>query len=801
MDLLRGLRATSFLELRAAWRSLAASKAVTITAAGMLALGIGLNTAVSAVAYSVLLRPLPYRDVSRLVVIAPRDMRGSEDGSFSLAESRLWRERLRTVDGAAAWASEEFTVRGAGDPVTLRGALVDGPFFATLGSRAVAGQPIDGDASAVVVGPGIVQRLGGPDAVGQFLRMGQGTYRVSATMPPAFAFPSDRTAFWLPVEGIPGIEVFGRRDNRRFVLVARMRPGVSVADVETDAKNILGELDSQFADPGRGRAAVVRRLDERLFAPVRPALRVFVAGGLILLIIACANAATLLVGRAVARDREIAVRLALGASQWRLLRGFLVESAMLAALGAAAGIGLALVVVRSFAASPMPFVPRAAEAHIEWPVLLWSIATAGLATLVCGVLPALQAIRRDRASAFRRTGVAGTRSARRLRGALVIVQMTLATVLLVSAALLIRTVAGLARTDTGIEPTHALAVKLMLTESMRFDAEARGPLLGALLERVRRLPGVSSAGAGSNLPPRESQLMLGIRLVGGGMPDVRLMASLVSVTPGYLEALGARVIAGRGLTDRDLSGSARVAVISASTARAIFAGRDAVGQELPFTIPGTKIRPRVLGVVGDVRYEGLETASTAAIYVPWTDLPTGVTYLIARTDGDPASLGASLAGALREVDPGLPIPAAQPLSAEIAAALAERHMRAVLGGGFAAAALLVALAGLSGTLARLVVERRREIAIRAALGATPQRATRLVIVEGAALAGAGLAVGLGASAAAGRGLSQLLYGVTPYDPSTYAAIAAGLFVVALAACYAPARRAAHIEPLELLRAE
>jgi putative ABC transport system permease protein len=380
-------------------------------------------------------------------------------------------------------------------------------------------------------------------------------------------------------------------------------------------------------------------------------------------------------------------------------------------------------------------------------------------------------------------------------------QVTLATVLLVSAGLLIRTVAHLAHTETGIEPRHALAMRLMLTETTRFDADARGPLVRAMLDRVRALPGVTSAGIGSNLPPGRSQIQLGVSLVDRNKPVVNLMASLASVTAGYLDAIGARTVAGRRFEDGDLTRGDHVAILSATAARVLFPDRDPMGVQLPFALPGTKIKSRVIGIVGDVRYEGLETSNVAAIYVPWSDLPVGMTYLVVRTDRDPLATAPAIVRTLRTLDPGLPVPSPHPLTAEIADLLAQRRMRAILGGGFAAAALLVALVGLAGMLARLVAERRREIAIRAALGATPRDATRLVVRDGVVLATMGVIVGLAGSFAAARGLSQLLYGVTAYDGITYLVVASGLLILAVFACYVPARRAAQVEPLELLRAE
>jgi putative ABC transport system permease protein len=375
--------------------------------------------------------------------------------------------------------------------------------------------------------------------------------------------------------------------------------------------------------------------------------------------------------------------------------------------------------------------------------------------------------------------------------------------LLTSGALLVRTIVGLLNSNVGIQPGGAMVSQLMLTETTRFDAAGRAPLLNEILRRIRALPGVRAAGAGSSLPPDNAYLEMRVRLVNGTRDESHSL-SLASVTPGYLEALGARLIAGRGFEDGDSHRDRPVAVLSESAARALMDGRDAIGRELPMPLIG-RLRdgPRaiVVGVVSDIKYLGLEEAAGPAIYVMWSGLPTGQAFLAVRTSGNALAVAPAVRAILRDLDPGMPLQPARTLDEVLQRSVADRRLRALLGGSIACLAFAVALVGLAGGLARVVSERRYELAIRAALGATPERAVRMVMTEGAVLGGAGLALGIAAALAVGRALGSMLHGVTPYDPVTLAGVAVFVSLTTLAACYIPARRAARVSPLELLRGE
>jgi predicted permease len=574
-----------------------------------------------------------------------------------------------------------------------------------------------------------------------------------------------------------------------------MADGVSIAQVRADAERVVHETDAEFGHTGERRRANVVPLQDRLLASSRAPLDVFVAGGLLVLFIACANVATLLVGRAVARDREFAVRIALGAGRGRLLRGFIAESAMIAGVGAAGGMWLAEVAVAGVRSELAALLPHAADLGVGVPVAFWSVGVAMTVAIVCGAAPATT-VWRGRVQPLRGLTVAGSRGARRLRGVLVVVQVALALALVIGASLLGRTFLQLTRTDLGIDPAGSVAVRLMFTASTRFDAASRAPLIEELLRRIRGLPNIRAAGMGGGLPPSYSIMMVGLSSDRGGP---MFMMNLMPTTPGYLEAIGARLQRGRMLTAADLGSDRHAVVLSTSTARRFFADRDPIGEPMPFAIPGSQLKPIVVGIVEDVKFGGLDRAKSALMFVPWTDFPSGTMYVAAKGRGDPTALAASVGRVIRDLDPGLPVPDVKPLTSTIADTLVERRLRALVAIGFAVVAVAVALLGLAGALTRAVVERRRELGIRIALGSTPRRTTWLVLREAALLIAAGLAAGLPIAALAARALSHMLYGIKPTDAVTLVLTPTSLALAALMASYVPAHRASEIDPMALLR--
>jgi putative ABC transport system permease protein len=789
-------------DIRFAWRGLRAAPGPVLAAVLVLALGAGLNTAVLAVAYGVLIRPLPYPEPSEIVLI-PVGGREDPDGGIPLSAFNDWQARLRAVDPVAAYATTDYTLRGVGEPRVVHAAMVTERFFDVLRAAPTRGRSLDARDPGIVLSERLLRQLETTNEpiVGRVVTLADRAFHVAGVMPGSVAFPSDRVDLWVIAHQAPTIELFGDRDERRFRMVARAANGIGVEQARADVLRVLAAL---AAERPEGRlTASADALQARIVAPVRPVLVIFAVGAALVLLVACANAGSLLLARAATRERDIAVRLALGAARVRVLRAVLAEAVLIALAGAALGAILAYGAVRVFTQLAAALLPRLAEVAVDGPVLLASLAVAALVALLCGTAPALHALRIDVASAFRRAGVQGSSRVRRVTAALVVAQIAASVVLLVGAGLLARTVMGLLRVNLGIESQYVLTTTLMLTDAVGFNAEARQPFVSDLMRELGRLPGVRDAGLGSSFPPDSSILEVEFS-VGPSRAEARSTGrlGLAAVTPGYFGALGIPLSAGRLLDDADGGRGAAVAVISRSAARAIFGTADPVGRLLPAGLPGVRTeRAAVVGVVGDVTYGGLHAPAGGTIYVPWDDLPVGAMHLVLGTEREPRLLAPALRSAIHRVDPAQPVGGIRPLDDVVAGSVALRRLQAVLAASFAGLALVLALVGLAAALTRTVTERRRELAIRTALGSTPIRTVRHVVASGATLAALGIAVGLGTASLAGGGLTGLLYGLGPRDPGTFLATAGLVGVTALVACYLPARRAAGVNPAELLRGE
>ncbi len=784
---------SGFYDVRTALKSLRASWGTTLAAVVTLAFGTGANTAVLAVAYGVLLRPLPFAQPDRLVRIAV---------AVRLQDVPEWQRRARTFTTMAAYTVDQVTVRGIGEPQSARVALVEGALFDVLGTAPAVGRaPGENTDESVVVSDRYARRVGSvaADLLGRALFVGARAYHVAAVMPPAFAFPDEDVLLWLPARSIEGVALFGQDDTRTYSFVARLRPGVTLAAARQDAERVLAEVDPAHA---QRLAGLVEPLATATAGDAQPVLVLFVAAASLLLLVACANVGTLLLGRSVARRRDLAVRLAIGASPARLLRTALAESFIIATAGSALGALAAQVGVGTFVRLAGTSLPRTIAIAIDLPVLAAVAGIALVVTALCGAAPALAAAHTDLAPAFHQGSVARGRG-RGLQAALVVAQVAAAVVLLVGASLFGRTVVGLLSRGAGIESDHALAMSVMMTESARFNASSRVVFVDDVLRRVRALAGVEAAGFGAGLPPSHA-LVMSIRIMNDKGRDDTYLANLIPVTPGYFQALGIRLLRGRWFNEADDQGSEPVAVLSERAARELTFEADSLGRQLSFAVPtstGRRVKPRVIGIASDVRYSGLDATVAGNVYVRWHQLPVGTLYLAVRVAGDPAAMIPVVARAIHEVDPTVPLLDARTLDAEMNRAIAGRELRLWLVTAFAIVALAVVLVGLFAVLGRSVTERRRELAVRAALGATLRDAMALVVRAGARLTLLGLIVGFGTALAAGHWLASLLYGVSPYDPPAYAVVAVVVVCGAAVACYLPARRAARLNPVELMRAE
>ena len=788
-------------DARYAARSVMRQPGTTALAVGILALGLGVNTAVLAVAWGVLWRPLPYPDADRLVTVAQVNQENGSESAVRLDRIDEWNRRLGTMRVAGHNARER-VVRGAGPPRVMEVANVTGDFFEVVGmpaSQGVAPRFAAGDSRAVI-SASLARTLDdetGGSALGRTVTIGEGRYDVTAVMPAAFGFPSADVDVWL---GEPTVAPAGWG---RYQLVGRLRDGPTLAQARDDATRVARETLDYRPDL---YSAAVRPVDETLRGDLRPVLRVSIAAALLVLVVACANAATLLIGRSVVRTREFAIRIALGSGLTRLVRAALVEGLAMAAGGLVLGLAAAWAGLRLFAATAAGVMPRVDAVALDPPIVLAGLVLTLLAGAACGGASAAGSVRGDGAVLRGGTAATGSRTTRRLRAGLAAAQIALSIVLLTGAGLLVRTVDRLLDEDAGFEPRQALTARLMLADRPLIESDDHNAFVETLLERVRGFPGVQAAGVGSLLPPDDEPISVQFAYEDdrGESSRREIVLSFGAVTRGYFAALGARLRGGRRFDAADDFAEVGPVMLSETAARFVYPDEDAVGRPMYYNnLDALAIARRapIVAVVDDMKYQGLAAPRAGSIYVPWSRAPTGVSYLVVRTAGDPMALAPAVRDLILTLNPTLPIPDIRTLEDHVAGSIADRRLRVLPAAGFAALALAVAMVGLFGALARAVAERRHELAIRSAVGASPGRLVRLVLRSALAVTGAGLAAGLLAAAATGRGLASLLYGVGPYDPVTFAAAAAAVVLAALAASAIPARRAARLDPMVVLRAD
>jgi putative ABC transport system permease protein len=779
------------IELRLAARRLVRDPWAAITALVTVALGAGVAVAVFAAGYGLLVRPLSYDSDGRLRLL---DTRARQDAV------ERWRSELRSSERLTSYASEGLVITGLGDARRIRGAYVDDWFFDTLTVRPVAGRLLSrGAGSEAVISERLARAaaLSPGAAIGTGITAGGAALTIVGVLPETFAFPAASTDVWIPAHVAKPVPLGRLADARQFRLAALIRPGVSDASASAELEAVRRTLDPQ-AKPRESRELAVQSAHLLVTRDVRSTIVVLAAAAALLWIVTCANLATILIGRAIARRRELAVLHALGAGAWRRLASILSEATLIAAAGTLLGLGLAAASLRTATAWAHELIVRPGEIRMDAAPLAFAAAAAIALTILATAL-AVPALQRS-AGHLQSQHTSATPRDRRTRAALLVSQVALVVVLISGGALLVRTVAGLLRTDLGLDPRNTIVSDLVLTPTTAYQASTRWPTLQELLDRIRAVPGVRSAGAGSSLPPSQEQLEITTNFQGpNGEVSHRLSAAIV--TPGYLEAIGARLLDGRPFAGSDLAGSPTV-VLSESAARAAFGSVAATGRELPFNLPGVndQRRARVVGVVGDIRYSGLEALADAAIYVPWHLAPMGQGFLAIETHGrDAAPTLAAVRAMIRELDPALPHTPMRQFDEIVAQSIGVRRIAAQLAAMLALLAFGIALVGLAGNVLRSVAERRRELAIRAALGAAPSGLVRHVASEVVLLSAVGLVVGIAAALAAGGMLRSLIAGVRPYDAATLGGVATLVLAASLLTSCIPASRAARINPAEVLK--
>jgi putative ABC transport system permease protein len=806
---------TLLQDIRYAARRLAHSPGFTALAVVVLALGIGGTATAFGVVDAVLLRPLAYPDAGALVrVFSTRG--GDSRWTASPPDFRDWQSRNRSFIHLAATNSGSFALTGEGAAEQLPGAQATGDLFTVLGVAPLLGRtltPADdafGGLDVAVLGFGLWRdRFGGdPKVLGRQIRLDGRSYTVIGVMPAGFDYP-DGAELWLPLR-FSAADLVTQRGAHYLDVVGRLRPGVAVAAADRDIGTVAGQLAQTYPHSNAAWGATATSLRDAMVGDVRtPLLIVLVAVGLVLLI-ACTNVAGLLIVRGLSREREVAIRTALGAHRGRLIRGLLTESAVLAVLGGVGGTLLALWGTATIAHVSGANIPLLDETRLGGGVFGFIGLVTGLTVLIFGILPAWQTAGAAGLGERLRAGSRGTTGARiRTRNILVMTQTALAVLLLVGAGLLVRSFARLRAVDPGFDPRHVLSFGVSLPDGAYPRPGQSALFYRQLAERLQGLPGVRSAGAVFGLPLTGFGYSISASAIDGRtLPDEEQEAKSVQirvVTPGYFATLGVPVRRGRGIVPADRPGAPPVIVVNQAAARLLWPGQEPLGHHLTV---GTRLGVsedqaggEVVGMIGDLKERGLGRAASPTIYLAHAQFPVGSMSVAVRTTEDPLALIPAARAALAATDPNVPWFRVRSMEQLVSASVAQPRLYALLLAVFALVAVALAGVGLYGVLAQTVVQRSRELGVRMALGATGGNVVGLVVGQAARLAAAGVVVGLLAGLAGARLLTSMLFGVQPRDPATFAAVGLGLFGVALVATFVPARRASRVDPMEALRTE
>ncbi|HYV18802.1 MAG TPA: ABC transporter permease [Verrucomicrobiae bacterium] len=808
-----------FQDLKAGLRVLRSAPALALGVIAAFALGIGANTSIYSIVNAVLLRALPYEAPERLHEIAiRRDAIPDDRSSLSDADEAAFAETTRVFERHAAWQPQGMALTGSGAPELVRGTRATAGFFATLGTQAALGRVFDdadgapGAPAVAVLGHALWQRRfgGSPAVIGQSVLIDGRPHDIVGVLPPGFDFPERRVSDLYTV-----LHLDPPRERSPFYLnvVARVKPGVATATMAADLTAVTARIQERWPDSPRDWTMIATPLKESPVRDLRPALLLLLGSVSLVLLIASANIAGLLLARAAGRRREMAVRAALGAGRARLARLALSEAIVLAVLGGAGGVFLSMWGTDLLLALAPAELPRLGEVRLDLGVFLYTLGV----TLACGGLaglaPALQARGFNLIASLSESGrTTADRAGVRLRRALVVGEFALAVTLLGGAALLFHSFVRLQRVDPGFETGSLVTMRLSLPESRYGDGAKRAAFYRELVARASELPGVRSAAVSMSLPPNLLVMTNPYTVEGKPTPPGTSspLAAQLLVSPGYFATLGAPVVAGRDFTPDDREGTERVILINQAMARRAFAGGDPIGRRLALgEATNTPQWVKVVGIVGDVRYSGLDRDAEPTIYTPYEqDNWWPAMYLVLRTDaganGAAAATATTAAGVRRIVanlDADLPVYGIASMQSVMERAVAQPRFRTLLIGLFAATAVLLAGLGAYGLLSYAVRQRTREMGIRLALGAQRRDVLGLVMRDGLRLAVVGSVIGIAGALALGRFLAGMLYGIGPSDPATYLSVTALILMVALVACFIPARRATRVQPTEALRYE
>jgi putative ABC transport system permease protein len=805
-------------DVRFAIRTLRKRPGFTIAAIITLALGIGANTAIFSIINGVLLRPLPYSHGEQLVALRqPLVLTEVPNAGFSNPEVNDYRAQATSLTGIADYHSMPFILLGQDEPRRVQTGVVSANFFDVLGVKPILGRtfrPGEDQAGAtpvLVLSHDFWRRAFGGDSsvIGRTFEMNDRIHTVIGVLPPITQYPGENDVY-MPTSSCPFRSPPARmalRTYRGLNVIARMAPGVSVDRARTELTSVANGLHTEHPaeyPAARGFTITATSLGDELTGNARPTLFILLGTAGFVLLIACANVANLMLAQITRREREMAVRAALGAGRGRLVRQLITESTLLSLAGAAVGVLLAFVGLDVLVAFAARFTPRAAEITIDGPVLLFTLGVAVLTGVFFGVLPALPLAGRVMESL---RGGAGGRSigrSGRVRGALIVSQVAVAFTLLIGAGLMIRSIVALQQVNPGFDPEHVLTATIDLNWS-KYTAPAQWRAFFDRLSAdlasepgvVRSAPALTFPLDGSGIGQASFNFVIEERPVAAGDPP--LQGDYRVVGADYFATLDIPLVRGRRFTTADAPDAAQVVVISQQAARIFWPDVDPIGKRV--SLDGGANWVTIVGIVGDVRQYGLDREPTPQIYRPFSQFPIRESTFLIRTTGEPAALGRRLQALVRAIDPQQPVANLRTLRELRGDSLAPPRLTMTLLAIFAALALVITATGLAGVIAFTVSQQTREIGIRMALGAAQGGVLRAILRQGLSMVALGLAIGIGGALALSRVMDGLLYGVGPSDPLTFIVVALVLIGVAIVACFVPARRATTIDPLIALRSE
>ncbi|HEY0764864.1 MAG TPA: ABC transporter permease [Pyrinomonadaceae bacterium] len=801
-------------DLRYAIRLQRKNPGFTIVAVIALALGIGANTAIFSVVNTVLLQPLPYKDPERLVMVWEEATKAGYPQDTPTAANYVdWRDQNQSFEGMAAIDETSFNLTGSGDPERLEGRRVSTSLFPLLGVEPQLGRVFSaaedqpGSERVVLLSYALWQRRFGGDTgiVGKTLTLNGAGYTVVGVMPARFQFPTRDDEAWVPIAMTQ--DEATNRGRHYLQVVAKLKPGVTLPQAQADMTTIATRLQQQYPQTNTDLGAVITPLHEHLVGDIKPALLILLGAVGLVLLIACANVANLLLARAAVRQKEIAVRVALGARQQRLVRQFLTESVALSILGGVVGLAIAyagLIVLKSFIPET---VSQAAQISIDYKVLGFTLLVSVVTGLIFGLAPALQSVRFNQIETLKEGGrdAATGGSGKRLRGLLVMAEVAISLVLLIGAGLLINSFLRLRKVDPGFKTDNLLTMKIVLPDTKYERTAQRAAFYSELIQRLQSIAGVKSAAVTTNLPLYLQGNSISINIEGRPEPPPGQEPIIVTrvISPSYFDTMSIPLLKGRQLTDQDTNKSPDVVVISETMARRYWPGEEAVGKRIAVgTVRSPEDWIQVIGVVKDVRQFELNAEPKPQMYLTYRQYGFfDARDLVVKTDVDPASMASTVRKAVWEIDKDQPVSNIRTMEDILADSIARQRFSMLLLAIFASVALVLAAVGIYGVMSYSVAQRTHEIGIRMALGAQTGAVLKLAVGYGLKLVIAGIAIGLVAAFALTRVMATLLFGVTATDPTTFTLISLLLVAVAAIASYIPARRATRVNPIIALRYE